>query len=220
MSETAIPALRPQGVVFDMDGLLFNTESLRMQALDDCARDLGLALKTDLFAALVGGATPQARAALEAHMREDLPQDFWARYRRFAEARMEAVEPMPGALALLDHLRDRAIPCAIATSATRASVERFCGKFNVLPRFAAVVAKGDYERAKPAPDAYLSAAAALGVPPAACLALEDSYNGVRAAVAAGMSTIMAPDVLPATNEMRRLCVAVVSSLGEVRAFIA
>lgn len=212
--------LRPQAVVFDMDGLLLNTESLRMRALDDCARDLGLSLRRDLFAALIGGATPQSRAALEAHIRDDLPSDFWTHYRRFAEIRMEEVEPMPGALDLLDHLSRRAIPCAIATSATRASVERFCGRFDLLPRFRAVVAKGDYEKSKPAPDAYLTAAAALGVEPAACLALEDSYNGVQAAVAAGMATIMAPDVLPATDEMRRLCVAVVADLHEVRARIA
>jgi len=217
--ESRLQALRPRAVVFDMDGLLLNTEALRMQALDDCARDLGLVLKTDLFAALIGGATPQSRAALEAHIRDDLPGDFWTHYRRFADVRMAEVEPMPGALALLDHLQARDIPRAIATSATRASVERFCGKFDLLPRFSAVIAKGDYERAKPAPDAYLAAAQSLGVAPADCLALEDSYNGVQAAVAAGMTTIMAPDVLPATDEMRRVCFAVVSDLHEVCAHI-
>ena len=212
--------LSPRGVVFDMDGLLLNTESLRMRALDDCARDLGVTLRADLFAALIGGATPQSRAALEAHVRDDLPTDFWTHYRRFAEIRMEEVAPMPGALELLDHLAEREIPCAIATSATRASVERFCGKFGLLARFRAIVAKSDYEKSKPAPDAYLVAAAALDVAPDFCLALEDSYNGVRAAVAARMPTIMAPDVLPATDEMRRVCVAVVGNLNEVRALLA
>lgn len=213
-------ALSPRGVVFDMDGLLLNTESLRMRALDDCARELGLTLKTELFSALIGGATPQSRAALEAHIRDDLPKDFWAQYRRFAEVRMAEVAPMPGAVALLDHLREREIPCAIATSATRASVELYCRRFDLLPRFRVVVARGDYEKSKPSPDAYLAAAAGLGVEPAKCLALEDSYNGVHAAVAAGMATIMAPDVLPATDAMRRLCVAIVSDLNEVRARIA
>ena len=83
-----------------------------------------------------------------------------------------------------------------------------------------MVARGDYENSKPAPDAYLAAAVGLGVAPDHCLALEDSYNGVRSAVAAGMPTIMAPDVLPATDEMRRLCIAIVSDLGEVTARIA
>lgn len=207
--------LRPRAVVFDMDGLLLNTESLRMQALEDCARELGLSLQTDLFAALIGGATPQARAALEAHVRDDLPKDFWNHYRRFADSRMAEVRPMPGAVELLDHLDARAIPCAIATSATRASVERFCTPHGLVNRFQAIVAKGDYAAAKPAPDAYLAAAARLDAAPADCLALEDSYNGVRAAHAAGMTTIMAPDVMPATDEMRALCAAVVVDLHEV-----
>ena len=207
--------LRPRAVVFDMDGLLLNTESLRMQALEDCARELGLSLQIDLFAALIGGATPQARAALEAHVRDDLPKDFWAVYRRFAERRMDDVQPMPGAVELLDRLQERSVPCAIATSATRASVERFCTPHGLIDRFRAIVAKGDYAVAKPAPDAYLAAASRLGAAPADCLALEDSYNGVRAAHAAGMTTIMAPDVMPATEEMRGLCLAVVADLHEV-----
>lgn len=212
-------ALRPRGVVFDMDGLLLNTESLRMQALDDCARELGVTVRTELFAALIGGATPASRAALEAHMREDLPADFWAVYRRFAERRMDEVAPMPGAIELLDHLQARSVACAIATSATRASVERFCVPLDLTNRFRTIVAKGDYATSKPAPDAYLTAAARLDLAPGECLALEDSYNGVRAAVAAGMPTIMAPDVLPATDDMREICVAVVSDLHEVIALL-
>ncbi len=214
-----IARLNPRGVVFDMDGLLLNTESLRMQALDDCARELGAPVKTELFAALIGGAAPAARAALETHVREDLPADFWKVYRKHAERRMEAVQPMPGAIDLLDHLERRAVPAALATSATRKSVERFCAPFGLIGRFRAIVAKGDYANPKPEPDAFLAAASQLGVPPAECLALEDSYNGVRAAVAAGMTTVMAPDVLPATDEMCALCVVVVGDLSEVIALI-
>jgi HAD superfamily hydrolase (TIGR01509 family) len=213
-------SLRPRAVVFDMDGLLLNTESLRMQAVEDCARELGVPVKIELFAGLIGGAGPGDRAALEAHMREDLPAEFWTVYRRRLDALMARLRPMPGAVELLDLLDQRAIPCALATSATRASVEKYCAPFGLVARFRAIVAKGDYARAKPAPDAYLAAAAHLGFAPADCLALEDSYNGVRAARAAGMTTIMAPDVLPATDEMRALCVAVVTDLHEVIARLA
>jgi beta-phosphoglucomutase-like phosphatase (HAD superfamily) len=88
-----------------------------------------------------------------------------------------------------------------------------------VPRFHAVIAAGDYARGKPHPDPFLTAARRLGVAPADCLALEDSHNGVRAAAAAGMMTVMVPDLLPATPEMRALTVAVVDSLHDVAALL-
>jgi HAD superfamily hydrolase (TIGR01509 family) len=211
--------LRPRGVVFDMDGLLLNTEALRMQAVEDCARELGVRARIELFAALIGGADATSRAALDAHMKADLPPDFWKVYRRCVERRMDELQPMPGAIQLLDHLQQREIPCALATSATHESVAKYCAPFGLVERFQTIVARGDYAAPKPAPDAYLVAAGRLALAPADCLALEDSYSGVRAAAAAGMATIMAPDVLPATEEMRALCVAVVADLHEVRARI-
>ena len=78
------------------------------------------------------------------------------------------------------------------------------------------MASGDYARAKPAPDPFLTAAERLGVAPQDCLALEDSHNGVRAAHAAGMMTIMVPDLLDATEEMQTLCVRIARDLHEVR----
>jgi beta-phosphoglucomutase-like phosphatase (HAD superfamily) len=71
-------------------------------------------------------------------------------------------------------------------------------------------------RGKPHPEPFLKAAAALGVDPADCLALEDSHNGVRAASAAGMMTVMVPDMLDPTEEMRTLCVRIAVDLHEVR----
>lgn len=207
--------LRPRGVIFDMDGLLLNTKSLRIQAVSDAARRLGAPVRHELFTAFVGGASDHDRQALEAHVKSDLPAEFWKVYRQCVEARMDELAPMPGALALLDHLEARAIPCAIATSAARPLVDKYCAPFGLLPRFRAIVAKGDYAAPKPAPDAYLAAAARLNIPPAACWALEDSYNGVRAGAAAGMATFMAPDILPATDEMRALCVAVVRDLRDL-----
>jgi beta-phosphoglucomutase-like phosphatase (HAD superfamily) len=78
------------------------------------------------------------------------------------------------------------------------------------------VAQGDYVRGKPNPDPFLKAAEQLGVEPALCLALEDSYNGVRAAFHAGMMTIIVPDLLAPTTEMEELCVCVAQNLDQVR----
>ena len=82
-----------------------------------------------------------------------------------------------------------------------------------------MVAQGDYAASKPAPDPYLSAAGRLGVDPRLCLALEDSYAGVRSASSAGMTTIMVPDLLQPTDEVRRFCAYVAKDLHEVRGLI-
>ena len=125
----------------------------------------------------------------------------------------------PGAVELLDHLDARQAPRAIATSSSHGAVQRTLGPSGILPRFHAVVAAGDYARGKPNPDPFLTAADRLGVAPEACLALEDSHNGVRAAHAAGMMTVMVPDLLPATDEMRELCLTIATSLHEVRGLL-
>ena len=83
-----------------------------------------------------------------------------------------------------------------------------------------MIARGDYARGKPNPDPFLTAAERLGVAPADCLALEDSHNGVRAASAAGMMTVMVPDLLDATQEMHALCVRIARDLHEVREMLA
>lgn len=89
----------------------------------------------------------------------------------------------------------------------------------MVGRFDAVIASDDDTRGKPFPDPFLRAADVLGVVPAECLALEDSYNGVRAAAAAGMQTVMVPDLLPATAEVGALCTFVASDLHEVCAYL-
>ena len=81
------------------------------------------------------------------------------------------------------------------------------------------MASGDYTAGKPAPDPYLMAAKRMGVAPGLCLALEDSYNGVRSASAAGMMTIMVPDLLDPTDEIRGLCTLIANDLHAVRGLL-
>src|SRR4029077_1617750 len=124
-----------------------------------------------------------------------------------------------GALELLDMLDQFRLPRAIATSSSRRTVERHLTAHNLMERFDAIVGRGDYENGKPAPDPFLKAAERLGVEPLLCLALEDSYNGGRSASSAGMMTIMVPDLLEPTDEIRGLCTFVVRDLHEVRSLL-
>jgi HAD superfamily hydrolase (TIGR01509 family) len=122
-----------------------------------------------------------------------------------------------GVIELLDELDRLGLPRAVATSSSHGSVARQLG--TLRERFDTVVAHGDYARGKPDPDPFLTAARRLGIVPMACLALEDSHNGVRAAHAAGLMTIMVPDLLDPTEEMRGLCVAIAETLHDVRGLL-
>jgi beta-phosphoglucomutase-like phosphatase (HAD superfamily) len=113
----------------------------------------------------------------------------------------------------------RELPRAIATSSSHRTIKLHLTAYDLTSRFDAIVGRGDYANGKPAPDPFLKAAERLGVEPLLCLALEDSYNGVRSASSAGMMTIMVPDLLEPTNEIRVHCTFVVRDLHEVRHLI-
>jgi HAD superfamily hydrolase (TIGR01509 family) len=208
----------PVAVIFDMDGLLFDTEVLYQEAILLAADEGGHEVATDVFNRTVGLPWAQSRAMLLSHFGESFSVDeflaawvrhFWV----IAETRLKL---KPGALELLDTLDQFRLPRAIATSSSHRTVERHLTAHDLMERFDVIVGHGDYERGKPAPDPFLKAAERLGVEPQFCLALEDSHNGVRSASSAGMMTIMVPDLLEATDEIRGLCAFVVPDLHEVR----
>jgi HAD superfamily hydrolase (TIGR01509 family) len=209
---------RPSAVVFDMDGLLFDTETLYQEAILLAAAEGGHEVAIEIFKRMVGVPWTQSRAMLLSHFGETFPvdafQETWVRhFWVIAETRLEL---KAGALELLDTLDQLGLPRAIATSSSHRTVERHLTAHNLLGRFPEIVGHGDYERGKPAPDPFLRAAERLGVEPGACLALEDSYNGVRSASAAGMMTVMVPDLLEPIDEIRGLCAFVGRDLHVVR----
>ncbi len=213
---------RVEAVVFDMDGLLVDTEAMFRDVLMEASRRRGVDLPLEVFLRMVGLQRDASRAIAMAHFGEDFDYEPWiAEAWELAYARIAlGIAVKDGAVELLDDLEAAGIPCAVATSSSHATVQRQLGPKGLLPRFQAIIAAGDYAHGKPAPDPFLVAAARLQVAPAGCLALEDSHNGVRAAHAAGMMTIMVPDLLEATGEMRALCVAVKQTLHGVRELLA
>ena len=118
----------------------------------------------------------------------------------------------PGAAEALRFVAGRGLPLALATSAHREPALAHLRRLEVLAHFDVLVTREDVARAKPYPDLFLAAAERLGVAAADCLAVEDSPTGVQAALAAGMMTVMVPDVAPPTEELRARCVAVHASL--------
>jgi HAD superfamily hydrolase (TIGR01509 family) len=212
---------RPNAVIFDMDGLLFDTEALYQEAIAAAATQRGYDLGSGVFVRTIGLPRHHVRTLLLDHFGEAFAVDeflsgwvehFW----RIAETRLPL---KPGVLELLDLLDQLGLPRAIATSSEHATVQHHLTAHGLADRFHAVVGHGDYAAGKPAPDPFLKAAERLGADPRRCLALEDSHNGVRAAYVAGMITVMVPDLLPPTEEIRALCSIVARDLHEVRAVI-
>lgn len=208
----------PEAVVFDMDGLLFDTEAIYREAMIATALRLGFEMRDEVFLAMVGLPAEASRAHLIDHYGNDFDVDtFWgesaADFHRLVRGRTFLKSGVVDLLLALDRTGLRR---AIATSSRHQDVQRNLAAHDLLDRFHSVVAHGDYARGKPNPDPYLRAAERLGKPPEACLALEDSFNGVRSAAAAGMMTIMVPDLIQPTEEIRRLCLKVATDLNEVR----
>jgi HAD superfamily hydrolase (TIGR01509 family) len=196
-----MPAGDPiRGVCFDLDGTLVDTEHLQWQAYRRVLGEHGVDIDLDeyrrRFIAVEGGAEWACR-----HWR--LPFDATALRARKAVVYREliagGVAAMPGARACLERLHG-ACRLAVVTNSTRAEAATVLAPLDVAGLLDAIVAREDYAAAKPAPDAYRAAAAAIGCAPAACVAIEDTPRGVRAARAAGMWVVAVPSDLTADQD--------------------
>ncbi|QNT78372.1 HAD family hydrolase [Entomobacter blattae] len=207
-----------RAVVFDMDGLLLDTESLAMEALEKTGLAMGHATPPGFYQGMIGAPMDRNLQMLQEHFGEDFPAEAFFRasddlFEDYIESGRLTVKP--GVWALLDYLDEQAIPYGLATSSGRSKMERHMHKVGLLPRFRYTITRNEVTHGKPGPEPFLNAARLIGVPPAEALALEDSYNGVRSAFAAGMPVIMVPDVLQPTEEIFTKALAVLPSLNEV-----
>ncbi len=211
----------PHAVVFDMDGLLLDTEALYRTAIMGACAELGFPMDDALHLSLVGCPLDANRIQLETAFGPSFPfEAYVSTYRaKFAALAVDGIPVRPGAPELLAYVGEIGLPKAVATSTGRPAALKHLAQVGFLERFHAVVARDDVSRGKPDPEVFLTAAARLGVEPSLCLALEDSHNGVRAASSAGMMTVMVPDLLAPTPEMERLCVRIAPDLHAVKAML-
>ncbi|MFL5297114.1 MAG: HAD family hydrolase [Phenylobacterium sp.] len=207
-----------KAVVFDMDGLLLDSETLYRDALIATASELGADLPVEVVLRMIGHTWPGSAAVLRDHFGDGFDTDLLRTrsVERFYELARAGITLKAGVGEILDHLDAAGLPRGVVTSSRRQEVEHHLGSHGIFDRFDFVLANGEYPQPKPHPAPYLAAAARLNLPAQDCLALEDSHNGVRAAHAAGMMTIMVPDLLDATEEMESLCVRIARDLHEVR----
>lgn len=210
-----------EAVLFDMDGLLLDTEAVYTRALLEAAEANGVEMPLEFCHSMIGVPGKECEILIQTFFGPALSIDrFRESFRSSVARELEAgLEVKAGVAEILDFLESRGLPTAVATSTGRTTADRHLQQAGLLERFKAIVTRDDVERGKPSPDIYLEAARRLGVPPDRCIALEDSHNGLRAAHAAGTMAIMVPDILQPSEEARRQCVAVARDLHEALALL-
>lgn len=189
-----LPPTRPKAVVFDLDGLMFNTEELYQYVGAVILERRGHGFPTELLNAMMGRPGAVAlQIMIDWHGLSDTVEQLALETEEvFAEILDVRLELMPGLLELLDALERHALPKAIATSSGRKFVTDVLSRFELEPRFEFILTAEDITHGKPDPEIYLLAAKRFGVQPAQLLVLEDSENGCRAAASAGAFTVAVP----------------------------
>ena len=208
-----------KGVIFDMDGLMFDTERLWDTLWEPACKELGLPLPPDMEKFTAGG-RGLAGENLCRHVAEYIPGDpqkVLAKVWQLADKRFaEGVPCKKGLKELLATLEDMGLPRIVASSSPRNMIEMNLQTTGTVRYFHDVVSGTEVAHSKPAPDTFLLAAEKLPLAPHVCLVLEDSFNGVRAGRAAGCVTVMVPDLMQPTEEITKLYDRKCSDLLEVR----
>ena len=191
-----------QAIVFDMDGLMVDSEPLSQQAWDEYLRPYGHQLTEEIVSSIIGlradVSTPTIKKLF--NLPEPVPVIIAKRAALYSQIRAKGVPTMPGLHELQAEIERRQIPWAVATSSPRHHAEEILQQLGLQDRCRAIAAGDEVAHGKPQPDIYLLAAERLGIPPQNCLALEDSGPGSQAAVAAGMITIAIPNAQTKTAD--------------------
>ena len=206
------------GVIFDMDGTMFDTERMWATFWEPALAALGLPYKEGLAEAARGTAGVTTRNVVRQFYGPDCDAEAIvdSLHRVADEVFFSAPVPKkPGLDALLAWLKARHIPMAVASSSREAMIRHNLDVWGLTQDFTAIVSGQHVAHSKPDPEIFLLTAQKLGVEPARCLVLEDSYNGVRAGAAGGFVTVMVPDLVPADAEMKRLYTTECASLEVV-----
>lgn len=211
-----------RAVVFDMDGLIFDSERLVLICWEKLAGKYHLEGIHEVMLRCIGTTKVKTKEIVLDYYGQDFPYEAYcaeasAMFHEISER--DGLPVKKGVRELLNYLREQDIPAALASSTRLAVVTQELQQAGLYQYFREIVGGDQLKRSKPEPDIYLMACERLGVLPERAYAIEDSYNGIRSAYSAGMKPIMVPDLLPPTEEMREKSVVVLDDLLQVKEWL-
>lgn len=204
-----------KAAIFDMDGLLIDSERIIMQACILAASELGISYTQSDYIQLIGRSAPDSNQVMITQLGG--VNNFTKVMKRVDEILAVSGNYFPlkiGALEIVQHFHAQGIPCGVASSSYQDIIRYRLSKVGILEYFSVITSGDEVERGKPHPDIYLLAIKKLGVPAEACIAFEDSEFGAHAAITAGLKVVVVPDLKQPSDYVNENCYQVLNSLAD------
>ncbi len=212
----------PAAIIFDMDGLMLDTERIAHRAWQQALSDWGYPLPFEVYLNVIGRNSASARQVFREAFGAEIPiEEIIARKQQYVDEVIlrDGIALRPGLLELLDWLDTQSWPRAVGSSTAYRYVELRLRLAGIAGRFPIFAGGDEVAQGKPAPDIFLLAAERLGVEPTRCFVLEDSDAGIQAAHTAGMLPLMVPDMKPPSETSFKLAGGIFKSLFDVKDFL-